>query len=405
MLIIGLCIYTYYGEFITANAPLIVAALFDTGRAKVFYANSQIIGSIASSTGIIWPSPFSFFAKVFAITELNFFDGTKRYCYFSANHTLFSPYLFSNLCLQVLPLECVNSDMNFYGYAITVTLGPVAVCVMLYMIMTNKALLRRSARRPSGPRALRRRNRGYQKIKFFIDPGFVWKYILLILYIFLPTGNLALVRTLKCTKFPDGSSWLSADLSLQCRDASGEMRIAHALMVTYASIMLLVYGPGIPFFFWSLLYKNREAIKEYDKQQDTMECPVALKPLKFLFFHFKPEVYNTEWKECIRRLLCTGGVALFPREKGENALFGMILTVIFAIWQREQSPWEEPSTNALALAFAWIVYFVFFGAFTILVGQKYVVLTNDCISWLLLLICIGIFIMALRQQSIDFKRN
>ena len=58
MLIIGLCIYTYYGEFITANAPLIVAALFDTGRAKVFYANSQIIGSIASSTGIIWPSPF-----------------------------------------------------------------------------------------------------------------------------------------------------------------------------------------------------------------------------------------------------------------------------------------------------------------------------------------------------------
>ena len=56
---------------------------------QVVFANSQIIGSIAWSTGVSWPPPFSYFAKAFSIFELNIFD--------------------------ILPLGCIGG-LNFYGY-------------------------------------------------------------------------------------------------------------------------------------------------------------------------------------------------------------------------------------------------------------------------------------------------
>ena len=107
-------------------------------------------------------------------------------------------------------------------------------------------------------------------------------------------------------------------------------------------------------------------IINYDKEQDHIECPAELKPYKFLFFHYKPECYSAESKECLRRIALMGGVALLSTTGHgngvENALFGMVLSMSFALLQREQNPWDKPETNALANGFSWVVFFVFFGA-------------------------------------------
>ena len=79
----------------------------------------------------------------------------------------------------------------------------------------------------------------------------------------------------------------------------------------------------------------------------------------------------------------------------------MILSVFWAIWDRERSPWDNPSTNALMIAFDWVVYFVFLGAFVVLSGET----NSSAISWVLLFLSIGIFVMVAQQQAVDFQKN
>ena len=90
---------------------------------------------------------------------------------------------------------------------------------------------------------------------------------LLVLYIFLPAANLALVRIFKCYDMPDGTSWLTADMSLQCTHKGGAMLTNHALMVTYASAALIFWGPAVIYLFWRLLVNHHDMIVNYDKEQ------------------------------------------------------------------------------------------------------------------------------------------
>ena len=273
-----------FGKYISANYPLIFNALFDTGRVKVFFANAQIIGSIAWSTGVSWPKPFSYTSKVMSIFEINLFD--------------------------IIPFSCLGPGYNFYGSVIASTLIPVLINGSLLLLMAYEMKKHQGRVIPQEQKGICARYIG--------DENFVWFIILMIFYMFLPTGNLALVRVFKCIEFPDGSQWLEADLSIQCNFKNGDFTQGHIAMIVYASLMLLIYGPGIPLLFRTLLRQQHDEIINYDKEQDHMECPKALQPLKFLFFHYKPENYNAEYKECFRRLALMGLVALIPSIKSDS---------------------------------------------------------------------------------------
>jgi hypothetical protein len=234
---------------------------------------------------------------------------------------------------------------------------------------------------------------------------------LLVLYIFLPAANLALVRIFKCYDMPDGTSWLTADMSLQCTHKGGAMLTNHALMVTYASAALIFWGPAVIYLFWRLLVNHHDMIVNYDKEQDTMECPPEIAPYKFLFFHYRPERYSAESKECLRRIALMGGVALMSTtghgNGAENALCGMVLSLGFSIWQRERNPWDNPATNALANSFSWVVFFVFFGAYVVITSedQDQGIFNPHVVSWLLIILSFTIMGLALEQQYADFGKN
>ena len=382
---VSLLVWNKFGAYISANYPLIIAAIFDTGRLKVIFASGQIMGSVAWSTGVHWPPPFSYLAKVYSIFELNIFD--------------------------ILPVECASPNFNFYGSMVTQTLTPLCVNAALFLVMQGEIKAHNPRGWPIAPTQQANRRRAGRGVwccclKYLGDENFIWMLILLIFYVFLPTANLACIRTFKCTQFPDGSSWLNADLSIQCTTSSGRPLAVHVLMITYASLMLAVYGPGVPLLYFVLLQKNRKAIQNYDKEADFEECPRELKPLKFLFFHYEPERYNAEVWECLRRMLMIGGVAALPtKQKSDSALLGVLLSVAFAIDQRERSPWHEPSTNALAFVTFWCVGFVFLGAYVILVGQEDTLLSPVVVSTLLLLISILVIGRAVQQQAVEFRKN
>ena len=372
--VIAFIVYHKYGDYIMANYPLIIGAIFDTGRMKVAFANIQIIGSVSWSTGVNWPMPFSIVSKLGSILEFNFID--------------------------VLPLSCMpGPGYSFYAYVITNTAGPLFFNAFLFFLMESEKKVGNS----NQPQV---RKRGFCS-SYLGNPNFMWFAILMIFYIFLPSSTLALVRIFHCTDFPDGSSWLDADLALQCTEKNGgPMTAGHLSMVVYAVIMLIIWAIGVPALFFVLLARHHKTIVNYDKEQDTMECPDELEPLKFLFFHYKPENYNAEWKECARRILLMGGVAILPSTSAENAnaekaFAGTIIALFFAVWDRERAPWDDPFTNTLMNGFDWVVYFVFLGAFSILSGK----VDQTAISYVLFFLSSGVFAAAAKFQYQDFKRN
>ena len=376
VVILAAWIWYRFGAYISANWPLIIAAVFDTGRMKVVFANAQIVGSVSWSTGVSWPKPFSYVSKVFSLFELNVFD--------------------------VLPLECVGPAYGFYDYVLTQTLFPVLLNAALFLLM--EAEMKKNDKRVASQHRDQRKKSFWQKS--LGDENFVWGIILLVFYIWLPIGNLALMRIFQCTEFPDGSEYLDADLSIRCKDEHGNFTSAHIAMLTYSCLMLLIYMPGIPALFYILLRNNHDEIMSYDKEQDTQEIPAALAPLKFLFFHYKPENYNAEWKECVRRMALIGGVAVLPSsQKSDNALVGLIMSLFFVVWQRERSPWSNPSTNALEFVFMWIIVFIFMGAYVIIVGQDDSILNPTVVSFLLLVMTIAVIIGAIKQQAVEFQKN
>ena len=138
--------------------------------------------------------------------------------------------------------------------------------------------------------------------------------------------------------------------------------------------------------------------------------PENLKPLSFLFFCYKPENYNAETWECLRRLTLMGGVALLAKpgdDGGQSALAGMMLGICFAIWERERVPWADPGTNALAISFSWVIFFSFMGAFVVITSEDghHGIFSPKAVSWGLILMSFAVLVMAIYQQTKDFNLN
>lgn len=160
--------------------------IFNPGRLKVLYSFGQIIASITRATTVIWPEPFAWFAGIYTITE---FDVVK-----------------------VLPAGCMNPDYTFYDSVLTGTLLPLAIFFALVMGSNWLKLLSKSD---------------------------AMGYGLTVAYIVLPSTSQTLAAALPCEEFPDGTAWLSADLSQQC-SADGVRTTERHLWLVYIFIMMLI---------------------------------------------------------------------------------------------------------------------------------------------------------------------
>jgi 2',3'-cyclic-nucleotide 2'-phosphodiesterase (5'-nucleotidase family) len=98
-------LYCHYGPRIKLMLPRLWALVFEVSRFKVLLSTVQIIGSISSSTDVMWPEPFASLARVYEISMLSPFD--------------------------VLPLGCAM-NFSFYHKLLIAAFLPLGLVLVLY---------------------------------------------------------------------------------------------------------------------------------------------------------------------------------------------------------------------------------------------------------------------------------
>ena len=78
--------------------------------------------------------------------------------------------------------------------------------------------------------------------------------LFLMLFLIYPSTSAAIFATFQCEELSDGTSWLRADLSIDCASP------AHTGMRVYAVAMIFLYPIGTPIFYYMLLWRNRTGI-------------------------------------------------------------------------------------------------------------------------------------------------
>ena len=79
--------------------------------------------------------------------------------------------------------------------------------------------------------------------------------LFLVLFLIYPSTSAAIFATFHCEELSDGTSWLRADLSIDCAGA------AHAGFRVYAAAMILIYPLGTPVLYYLLLRRSRVALE------------------------------------------------------------------------------------------------------------------------------------------------
>ena len=80
--------------------------------------------------------------------------------------------------------------------------------------------------------------------------------LFLVLFLIYPGTSASIFATFQCEELSDGTSWLRADLSIDCDSAT------HTGFSVYAAVMILVYPIGTPVLYYVLLRRSREALDQ-----------------------------------------------------------------------------------------------------------------------------------------------
>ena len=314
-----------------------------------------------SRTGVEWPPAFQVMSRIYSI--------------------LVTPF-------QILPVSC-GVPYTFYHEVYAYTLIPIALVGAV--VVVTKHLEKKAQIGTIKHVELE----AYMKIKRM-------ELALLICFFALPTASLYIFQTYMCIEFADGSSYLDADLSLQCTDTDGQMVPLHAWMVTFASLMMLVFPLGIPSMYFVLIKKHEDGIRALDDLSG-MPCPDELKHIEQLFKDYDTKSPYGEVKLCIYRIVMCSLVALFSTKEVVRALVGILFAVLFAISYRESMPFSKHYNNGIAQAATWQITFTFVMAFLLI--SEPVKLNKNGIGWGLVLVNLFVLGVAAAQTKLEARNK
>mmetsp|Transcript_34142 Transcript_34142/g.89839 ORF Transcript_34142/g.89839 Transcript_34142/m.89839 type:complete len:1198 (-) Transcript_34142:239-3832(-) len=350
VLIIALCValliiyLAYKFRFVLFQILLpFFSTILDPGKVKVYVSMMQIVGSITWTTGVSWPDPFDTIARTFSLTQLSFVD--------------------------TVPISCFIK-YTFYNELLLSTIGPIVVvivCLVIKKVMKRHVTTVGSGQGANAP--------SDKKLKQLVENNKKWRgrttyLILLLMYFVLPTTSLTITRTFICTKFDDGRSFLNAEYSIECYTP------AHSLAMVYAGVMTVVFPLGIPFCFLTLLLHMRGRLCPSASRPEGWRTPGRdgmiklsddIKPYRILFGEYRSVRYYAEFFECLRRIMLCCVVAVANWNSAVIRSFvGLVISFFYAIFQGYWMPFENASTNGLAVGVGWQCCFMFFMAFLIL---------------------------------------
>lgn len=188
---------------------------------------------------------------------------------------------FFSFNLDFLSSSCIFPSLNHYSKLLATTIIP----IVLFFIMVGTYLLSRKINGISEDslRATWSRH---------VSVGLVITFL-----IFTSTSTV-IFKTFVCDTdvFP-ARGFLRSDYSIEC------FTLTHTLYRIYSGVMIIVYPLGIPFLYFVLLYKNKNALL---RDNDERKKNDKVTPYIFLWKDFRPNVYFFEVIECMRRILLTG---------------------------------------------------------------------------------------------------
>mmetsp|Transcript_103196 Transcript_103196/g.296142 ORF Transcript_103196/g.296142 Transcript_103196/m.296142 type:complete len:975 (+) Transcript_103196:1698-4622(+) len=339
-----------------------LALWLDVGKIKVLLVACQLISSVSASTGVVWPDPFYTVSNSIGSLQLNVF--------------------------QVMPLECTG-DYTYFSTVTGATLVPLGVAAALMLSVEI------------GERMFDKRTNSDKRHNYEIQ------IVIYMAYVLLPSTSRTLFKFLICQRFEDGSSWLMADYQIQCGTDS------YNTQAVFVWFMIIIFPIGIPLIFLTLLYEVKEELKaldpdiKSDKKLTKLLSPKAAR-VKFLFASYNPKSWYAEVVECTRRLLLDGFVAVICQGGSNGAagsLIGMMLAGCYCFSWREQMAFKVSTTNALALACQWQLFFTFFMAYVLSSGTFD--MNGDerdarhaLVAWLLCFLTVGLLGFGLHQQHL-----
>jgi hypothetical protein len=119
--------------------------------------------------------------------------------------------------------------------------------------------------------------------------------------------------------------YLRADYSIQCDTHE------HKIYKAYAAIMIIIYPLGIPALYACLLWRNRGKLSSKDDNPiriSNRHRDISLRPTRFLWKTYTPNLYYWEVVECMRRLLLTGAIVFIKPGTRAQVTVACVLAVV-----------------------------------------------------------------------------
>ena len=181
---------------------------------------------------------------------------------------------------------------------------------------------------------------------------------------------------------------------------------------TYPTLSGAIGCPSIYLFI--LLWhkdrvKNPKGPDNFSRLQNRAKDP-TLKPFKFLFAAYRPEMWWYEIVEAVRRLTMTGLLVLVPNSDVRLSV-AIFLAFASLLLHTTTEPYADPATNALALVSHLLVFMVFFVGQQIVIGIVKTEYNSVGVALVILLLALPALIaysqmtQASRDRAEDLRRH
>ena len=183
----------------------------------------------------------------------------------------------------MLSASCVV-DIDFHDRLFFVTLGPIIALALLGL--TYKIAVGKNCR---SQRAVQNVQIKHLSAVLLITSTFlVYAYVSSILF-----------QMFSCEYLEDGKLYVRADYRIECDS------VKHKNLQVYAGFMVMIYTVGIPIFYATLLFKDRDVMNSSETRPNSCS---GIVPTSSLWKPYKPSVFYFEVIECIRRVVLAGVV-------------------------------------------------------------------------------------------------
>eukprot|EP00904_Undaria_pinnatifida_P008213 jgi/Undpi1/4521/HiC_scaffold_18.g07875.m1 len=178
--------------------------------------------------------------------------------------------------------------------------------------------------------------------------------VLLMTFLIYSSVSSTVFRVFDCEALDDGKEYLRADYSIECSTAK------HKALKVYAGLMILIYPIGIPVFYGTILFNNREVLQRRRNRSEKLSADLAM--TADLWRQYKPARYYYELVECARRVTLTGVVVFIYPNTAAQVAVTLVLVFVFVMVFESLAPYASSKDSWMSRAAHIVVFMAMFQA-------------------------------------------